>query len=307
MYSFVIPVYGSSGSLSELLARINLTFNEGEIPFEIVFIEDCGGDDSWSMIESLVRLDNRVCGIRLSRNYGQHNALLCGIRAAKGEIIITLDDDLQHPPEEIPKLIEKINEGFDVVYGPPDKEQHGILRDLASQITKFSLASAMGAANARQANALRVFRTQLRDAFVDYQSPTVNIDVLLSWSTSSFTAVRVRHEPRRSGPSGYTFRKLVSHAMNMMTGFSSQPLQYASIIGVLFGFLGILILFYVLFTWIIYGSSVPGFAFLASLIAIFSAAQLLALGIMGEYLSRMHFRSMNRPAYHVREVSLPRS
>lgn len=303
MYSFVVPVYRSAGSLSELHKRIINAFDNEQALLEILFIEDAGGDSSWAVIEELTRIDKRVRGFRLSRNYGQHNAILCGIREATGDIIITLDDDLQHPPEEIPKLIVKINEGFDVVYGPPEKEQHGILRDLASQITKFSLESAMGASNARQVGALRVFRTRLRDAFADYQSPTVSIDVLLTWATTKFTAVSVRHDVRRVGASGYTPRMLVRHALNMMTGFSSQPLQYASIIGFLFGIFGLVILIYVLVVWIIYGSAVPGFAFLASLIAIFSGAQLLALGIIGEYLSRMHFRTMNRPPYLVREVA----
>lgn len=303
MLSFVIPVYRSAENLTELHKRICAEFNDYSFPFEIIFIEDCGGDDSWSIIQALVKIDKRIRGFRLSRNYGQHNALLCGIREAKGDLIITMDDDLQHPPEEIHKLIAKLNEGFDVVYGPPAKEQHGLLRDLASQITKFSLESAMGAANARQVGALRVFRTQLRDAFSQYQSPTVSIDVLLTWATTKYAAVRVRHDVRTIGTSGYTPRKLLRHALNMMTGFSSRPLQYASLTGFLFGLLGILVLIYVLLVWIIYGSAVPGFAFLASIIAIFSGAQLLALGIIGEYLSRMHFRTMNRPPYLVREVA----
>jgi undecaprenyl-phosphate 4-deoxy-4-formamido-L-arabinose transferase len=235
----------------------------------------------------------------MSRNYGQHNALLCGIREARGETIVTLDDDLQHPPEEIPKLLAKLDEGFDVVYGPPEREQHGLLRDLASQITKLALEGAMGAANARQVSALRAFRTRLRDAFAEYRSPTVNIDVLLTWATTRFSAVRVRHDARQYGQSGYTPRKLVRHALNMMTGFSTRPLQLASLMGFGFALFGLVILAYVLMRWLFQGSAVPGFAFLASIVAIFSGAQLLALGIIGEYLARMHFRTMERPAYVV--------
>jgi len=299
MISFIVPVYCSAESLPELHQRLAAEFDAVRGGFELVFVEDCGGDHSWDIIEQLARQDPRVRGFRMSRNYGQHNALLCGIRAARGEVIVTLDDDLQHPPEEIPKLLAKLDEKYDVVYGPPEREQHGVLRDLASQITKLALEGAMGAANARQVSALRAFRTRLRDAFADYRSPTVNIDVLLTWATARFTAVRVRHDLRKFGESGYTPRKLVRHALNMMTGFSTRPLQLASLTGFVFALFGLFILAYVLIRWLLQGSEVPGFAFLASMIAIFSGAQLVALGIIGEYLARMHFRTMERPPYVV--------
>lgn len=299
MISFVIPVYRSAESLQELHQRLTQVFAAETNGFEIIFVEDCGGDNSWQVIQRLADEDSRVRGFRMSRNYGQHNALLCGIRAAQGEVIVTLDDDLQHPPEEIPRLLARLDEGYDVVYGPPEQEQHGLLRDLASQITKLALEGAMGAANARQVSALRAFRARLRDAFADYRSPTVNIDVLLTWSTARFSAVRVRHELRKFGESNYTPRKLVRHALNMMTGFSTLPLQLASLMGFAFALFGLAILAYVLIRWLLQGSAVPGFAFLASIIAIFSGAQLMALGIIGEYLARMHFRTMERPAYLV--------
>ncbi|WP_295543722.1 glycosyltransferase family 2 protein [uncultured Thiohalocapsa sp.] len=302
MISFVVPVYRSAESLPELHQRLTAEFGAAPDGFELIFVEDCGGDQSWEVIQQLAAQDPRVRGFRMSRNYGQHNALLCGIRAAQGEIIVTLDDDLQHPPEEIPKLLVKLDEGYDVVYGPPEREQHGLLRDLASQITKLALEGAMGAANARQVSALRAFRTRLRDAFADYRSPTVNIDVLLTWATTRFSAVRVRHEARKFGQSGYTPRKLVRHALNMMTGFSTRPLQLASMMGFAFALFGLVILAYVLLRWLLQGSAVPGFAFLASIIAIFSGAQLMALGIMGEYLARMHLRTMERPPYLVRDA-----
>lgn len=155
----------------------------------------------------------------------------------------------------------------------------------------------MGAANACQVSALRVFRTCLRDAFAEYRSPTVNIDVLLTWATTRFSAVKVRHGARKYGKSGYTPRKLVRHALNMMTGFSTRPLQLATLMGFGFALLGLAILAYVLIRWLLEGSAAPGFAFLASIIAIFSGAQRMALGIIGEYLARMHMRTIERPAY----------
>jgi undecaprenyl-phosphate 4-deoxy-4-formamido-L-arabinose transferase len=233
----------------------------------------------------------------MSRNYGQHNALLSGIRAARYGVIVTLDDDLQNPPEEIAKLIARLDETTDVVYGTPQEEQHGFLRDQGSRITKLALQSAMGAETARNVSAFRAFRTRLREAFATYRGPYVSIDVLLTWGTTRFSHVQVRHEPRMLGASNYTFRKLITHAFNMMTGFSTLPLQIASVIGFLFTLFGLVILVYVLVSFVTNGSVVPGFAFLASIIAIFSGAQLFALGIIGEYLARMHFRTMDRPTY----------
>jgi undecaprenyl-phosphate 4-deoxy-4-formamido-L-arabinose transferase len=302
--SFVIPVYRSEESLVELHRRIVEVFCRSTDDLEIIFVEDSGPDESWATIRRVAERDPRVRGFRMSRNFGQHNALLCGIREARGDIIVTLDDDLQHPPEEVPKLLAKLAEGHDVVYGAPERQQHGLLRDLASLITKLALENSMGAANARQVSALRVFRARLRDAFSDYRSPTVNIDVLLTWATTRFAAIKVRHEPRRFGASGYTPRKLVRHALNMMTGFSTRPLQLASLMGFVFALFGLAILAYVLIRWLLQGSAVPGFAFLASIIAIFSGAQLVALGIIGEYLARMHLRTMERPPYLVADRTI---
>lgn len=300
--SVVIPVYRSQDSLRELHQRLTTVLEAQKLSFEIVFVEDCGGDNSWEVIQELAVEDVRVIGLSMSRNYGQHNALLAGIRAANGLMIATLDDDLQHPPEELPNILSKLYEGYDVVYGSPLTEQHGIFRDMASQITKIALQNAMGAETARYVSAFRVFRTELRDAFNEYKSPTVNLDVLLTWGTTRFIAIPVKHESRKYGESGYTTRKLIQHAMNMMTGFSTMPLKLASFIGFLFAFFGIFVLVYILLRYLFIGSVVPGFPFLASVIALFSGAQLLALGIIGEYLARMHQRTMERPIYNVCKV-----
>lgn len=165
----------------------------------------------------------------------------------------------------------------------------------------------IGAANARQVSALRAFCTRLRDAFPDYRNTTVNIDVLLTWATTRFSGVRVRHEARKFGQSGYTPRKLVHHALNMTTGFSIRPLQIASLMGFAFSFSGLVILAYALIRWLMQGSAVPGFAFLAFIIAVLSGAQLMALGIIEEYMARMHFRTMEWPPYVVRQETTDQS
>ena len=301
--SVVIPTYNSELSLPELVGRLQPVLETIASDYELIMVDDGSRDGTWGVIEELVRDHDWVKGVHLMRNYGQHNALICGIRLARHEVTVTMDDDLQHPPEEIPKLLDRLGTGTDVVYGTPSQEQHGLWRDLATQVTKFALQSSMGAPIARKAGAFRVFRTQLRDAFAGYDGPYVSIDVLLTWGTTHFDAVEVRHEPRSLGVSNYTLRKLVVHALNMLTGFSTWPLQLASMIGFVFTLIGTVALLYVVIHYLVVGGVVPGFSFLASMIAIFSGAQLFALGIIGEYLARMHARSMQHPTYTVREVA----
>ncbi len=299
--SVVVPVYRSERLLEELVKRLLAVLPTTSARREVILVNDGSPDQSWRVIADLVARYPEVQGLDLMRNYGQHNALLAGIRVARGEIIVTIDDDLQHPPEDIPKLLAKLAEGYDVVYGAPQSEDHGLWRDLASQVTKLALQAAVGAETARKVSAFRAFRTPVREAFATYQSPFLSIDVLLTWGTTRFAAVPVRHDRRLAGTSNYTFRKLVTHALNMATGFSTLPLQVASLVGFGFTLFGIVVLAYVLGRALLEGGSVPGFPFLASVIAIFSGAQLFALGIIGEYLARMHYRLMEKPTYTVRQ------
>ncbi len=299
----VVPVYNSDEALPKLVARLQPVLAENSDEYEVILVDDCSHSDTWRIIEDLAASRPWLRGLRLMRNYGQHNALLCGIREARHEIIITLDDDLQNPPEEIPKLLAALSAGADVVYGTPLQEQHGFWRDMASRITKVALSGGMGAETARKVSAFRAFRSGVRDAFSNYPGPFVSIDVLLTWGTNRFVSVPVHHDARQDGESNYTMRRLIVHALNMMTGFSVVPLQIASLVGFAFTFVGILVLAFVLGRYLLEGTSVPGFPFLASIVAIFSGAQLFALGIIGEYLARMHFRSMEQPAYTVRSTT----
>ena len=301
----VVPAYNSELSLAELVRRLHPVLELQTSDYELIIVDDCSRDGTWSVIQGLAKEHGWVKGVHLMRNYGQHNALLCGIRLARCGLTITMDDDLQHPPEEIPKLLDKLTPDKDVVYGTPAQETHGLWRDVASQVTKIALQSAMGAPIARKAGPFRLFRTRTRDAFAAYDGPYVSIDVLLTWGTTRFSAVEVRHAPRTLGTSNYTFRKLVVHALNMVTGFSTWPLQMSSLIGLFFTVVGVIALLFVVIRYVIQGGTVPGFSFLASMIAIFSGAQLFSLGIIGEYLARMHARSMQHPTYSVGEMTQP--
>lgn len=301
--SAVIPVHRSEASLPLLIPRLTAALEQLTSAHEIILVDDGSPDASWAVIASAAQTDARVRGIRLMRNFGQANALLVGIRSARYRLVVTLDDDLQNPPEEIAKLLGRLTDDVDVVYGTPVAEKHSLWRSAASRITKYALQEAMGAPAARSVSSFRIFRTNLRRAFERFQSPDMSIDVLLTWATTRFAAVEVRHEPRLAGKSNYTFGRLVHHALNLITGFSNRPLRLASMIGFLFTLFGVVVFVVVVVRFFLGGDSVPGFPFIASIIAIFSGVQLLILGIMGEYLARMHVRLMERPTYVVMETT----
>jgi glycosyltransferase involved in cell wall biosynthesis len=297
--SVVVPVYNGAPTLRELVRRCNRTLSALGCDHEMILVNDASQDRSWDEINSLSNEFSEVRGIDLLRNSGQHNALLAGIRGAQGDVIVTLDDDLQNPPEEIPKLLDALAE-YDVVYGTPIDKRHGRFRNLAARLVAASLFR-MGGSSAPIVSPYRAFRTELRLAFADFRGSEVSIDGILTWGTDRFGAVPVEHLDRTHGESNYDFWKLLRHALTMITAFSTKPLRFATLVGftaTLFGF-GILI--YVLVLRIVGGTSVPGFAFLASLISILAGAQLFTIGVIGEYLARVHTRVMERPTYTVRE------
>lgn len=296
--SVIVPVYRGESLLEPLVARLGAALPEFAEAYEVILINDGSPDRSWEVIERLSKTHPWVRGIRLMRNYGQHNATLCGMRAARYEITVTMDQDLQHPPEEIPILLAELEKGFDVVYGAPKKLPQGFLRNLLTANMKKMLANTMGVTAVKNISAFRVYRTHLRDAFESFRSPTMIVDVLLSWGTARFTSVPVNIAEARS--SNYNFAGLVRAALLILIGFSTKPLRLASWIGFIMTLFGLGVFLYVLVIYFSLGS-LPGFPFLASIIALFSGAQLFALGIFGEYLARMFDRTMDRPAYVVHE------
>jgi glycosyltransferase involved in cell wall biosynthesis len=299
--SIVVPVYKGEETLQELVERLHKVLESLGGKYELILVNDGSPDRSWESISSLSKHYPWVLGINLMRNYGQHNATLCGIRHAQYEYTVTIDDDLQNPPEEIPALLAKLAEGYDVVYGTPQKVSQNVWRTLASKVIRLVLRNVMGSEVAWKASAFRAFHTSIRSAFVDYASPSVFVDVLLTWGAVSYAAVSVRQDVRKVGASTYTVGKLLALALDMLTGFSTLPLRVASMIGFFFTLFGMGVLVYVMGRYFILGGSIPGFPFLASIIAIFSGATLFALGIIGEYLGRIYTHSMGQPPYMVRE------
>ncbi|MBT3189189.1 MAG: glycosyltransferase [Anaerolineae bacterium] len=299
--SVVIPVYKSEKILPFLVESLKKSLNALGEDYEVILVVDGSPDGSWGKILELRRNYAWLRGIHLMRNYGQHNALLQGIRAATYDTIITMDDDLQHPPKEIHKLLAELEKGYDVVYGYPEKETHLLWRNFSSRLMKQILRISLGVVGIEKSGAFRAFRTSLRNGFADYSSSFISIDVLLTWGTTRFGYIPVQHASRKEGDSNYTFRKLILHTFNLITGFSTLPIQLASWLGFGLTFFGLGIFLYVIIRFFLQGSPVPGFPFLASIIAIFSGAQLFAMGIFGEYLSRMYFRLMGKPQSLIRD------
>lgn len=299
--SIVVPVFNSEKTIRQLVERVENALGSISNKFELILVNDCSHDGSWNVITDLAEQKHWIVAINLRRNFGQHNALLCGIRNAKYEYTITIDDDLQHPPEEIHKLLAEMDHGMDVVYGIPNKMPHSSWRNFFSKYTKLFLARAIGIPRVKNISAFRAFKTSLCDSFTNFKSSDVFIDALLSWGTSRFGTVQVNESPRAAGQSNYNLWKLIKMSLLILTGFSTAPLRFASLIGFAFTLLGGFILLYVLLRYATEGS-IPGFPFLASVITIFSGTQLFAMGIFGEYLGHIFERSSTRPPYLVDQI-----
>lgn len=305
--SVVIPCYRSESTLRELVARLLETLGRLAVDgvvgaYEIILVVDGSPDGSEDVARTLAEGSARVSTMALRRNFGQHNALVAGIRVARHEVVVTLDDDLQHPPEEIALLLQELEDpAVDLVYAVPEVEEHGALRSLASRSVKAALRLS-GIKNAAWVGAFRAFRTDLREGFSAVNDAHVNLDVLLSWITTRVRPVRVRMDQRTHGRSSYGFRRLARHTLNMVTGYGTAPLKLATWLGFALGLLGAVMLVIVLVRFLIQETTVPGFTTLAALISLFAGAQMVSIGIIGEYLGRQHFRSMSRPMYVVRDV-----
>jgi undecaprenyl-phosphate 4-deoxy-4-formamido-L-arabinose transferase len=299
--SVVIPVYNSQASLPALVERLAAVLPAVTDRFEVILVNDGSRDDSWDGIGQAARKHAWVRGINLMRNYGQHNALLAGIRAARFAVVVTMDDDLQHPPEEIPRLLEALGHGQDLVYGIPASAEHGVSRAVSSRLTRLWLHRVLGVGIAAHASAFRAFRTILREGFVQYEGPAVAIDALLAWTTTRIATVEVRHDPRRHGRSQYGWLKLARLALDLTTTFRTWPLRLASLVGFVVMLLGLGALAFVLGSYLVTGQPLSVFRFSAAIVAIFSGAQLFTLGILGEYVARIHHRVLREPSYVVRE------
>jgi len=300
--SVIIPVYRGEDTLEPLIERLSKVLPKFAKIYEVLLVNDGSPDRSWEIIERLAKQHKWVRGIALMRNYGQENATLCGIRSARYEVIVTMDDDLQHNPEELPKLINKLDEGYDVVYGVPRTRRQPWWKRIPASLVKGAISSAIGLPAIRDMSSYKVFRASMKPAFESITSPDVQIDVLLSWGTTRFATMQIEEASRTAGKSNYDINKLIKVSLLILTNYTTIPLRLASILGFLFTILGFFILIYVIAEYFTVGS-IPGFTFLASAITIFSGVQLFALGIIGEYLARMFERTSGKQPYIVTKTT----
>lgn len=297
--SVVAPCYNDSGGLHELVRRIKAALPNDKP--EIIIVNDGSQDDTADVLDALTTDDPDVVAISLMRNFGQHNATLAGIRQATAPICVTMDSDLQHRPEDIPRLVELVRRGADVAYATPARDPSPI-RYRLSRWTKTALRVFAGVEFASYVSAFRAFKTELRRTFADHRSPFVSIDVLLSWGARRTERIEVQFEQRNDGRSSYSVMRLVKHAVNLITGFSVRPLQLASVIGLATTLIGFLFFVLTIINYFWRGGGVAGFSTIMVLMTMFAGVQLLMLGIIGEYLSRIYIRLMDRPTYVVRTI-----
>jgi undecaprenyl-phosphate 4-deoxy-4-formamido-L-arabinose transferase len=299
--SVVVPCYRSRETLPELVAGLHRHLPDIATDYEIILVVDGSPDDTYAVARQLeLGQPGLVRALLLRRNYGQHNALMAGLSRARYEITVTMDDDLQHRADQVGALVEPLrNPVVDLVYGTAVAEEHGFARSLASRSMKAGLALA-GVPNARQVSAFRAFRTELREGFAHIADPFVSLDVVLSWTTTSVVGVAVRMDERTNGRSNYSVGGLVRHAWNMVTGYGTIPLRLVIWLGFLCSLAGLVGLVTILVLHFTGTIKVAGFTTLVALLTSFSGAMMLSIGVLGEYIGRLHFRSMQRPAYLVR-------
>ncbi len=296
--SVLVPVLNGERTIGELVARTRAVLDDHGREHEIILIDDGSTDGSWQVMDELARAESDVVAIGLSQNFGQHNALLCGIRAARMDTIVTIDDDLQHPPSEVPLLLDAIVPGVDLVYGRAQHYRHGVFRRASMVVLKFLLERWFRVPFAQQTTSFRAFRTSLRDAFDESPGREFSLDALLIASTRNVTSVVVRHDPRRTERSRHTLGTLMRHVTDSIAGSSFAPLFFASAVGALSlgaGLLGAL-------GWAVaaVGGAQPSpWWIAASVVGVLWGVTLVALGLLGNYAARLLMRSSGRRAFVV--------
>jgi len=296
--SIVVPVYGGSAALPELCQRLETTLGSAGLDYEVILVDDRGQAEAWSAICAVTGQHLQVRGLRLGRNFGQHAATICGIAHARGEWVVTMDDDLEHPPESIPSLLAAGDDDHPLVYGVFQKRTHAAYRNLSSTLMRRMLKRAFPDLNEDYCS-FRAIHAPLAKQLDRFGLNRPYIDGMLSWLTSSTRSVSVPHEQRQHGESTYTMRKLLSHAANIFVTFSYLPLRIATFGGAGLASLSFLYLLYVIYGKLSGSIINPGYASLMSVVLFACGIQLLILGVVGEYVGRLMGATFRRPVYVV--------
>ena len=299
--SLVIPVFNGEHTLESLYSSIRSEL-DGRYRYEVIFVYDCGSDQSWQVITKLkATYSEEIVAIRLTRNFGQHNAIICGIERARGDFIVTMDEDGQHDPADIPRLLQVAQEGeFDVVYGNPVLRSHTSWRNWSSNMMKLLLRHAIPELPPYY-SPYRVINKRIARILPTMRNSYTFLDGYLTWITQSFGCCDVRHHKRIGGVGGYTLRKLIEHSVNIIVTFSNLPLRLMTIASM--GVLSCVMVYsaYVLARALIYHDFAKGFPTLVIASGVSCSAILFAIGIVGEYIYRINQKTTRRPNFVITE------
>ena len=302
LISICIPCYKSANTLPVVVAGVKEEFSKRPEDYQFVLVNDGSPDNTFGTILDLCKEDEKITGVNLSRNYGQASAKLAALKYARGDIIVFMDDDGQHPAEGIFKLVDKMYEGYDVVYAAFPHKKHGFFKRLTSDMHN-SLSEFMGTKpKGVKRSSFTAWSRVVVDAMLRYKSPFVSIGSFIMTVTTKFANVEIEHRERLEGKSGYTFKKLIRMWLNLFISFSMLPLRIATYLGFLFsgaGFLGIL---YLLIRKIVHPTRVAGYTSTMITVLFMSGIIMIILGVMGEYLGRIYMTISGLPQYNVRGV-----
>ena len=304
--SLVIPVYGSEPVLPELVRRLQAMFDQQGRPsgdYELILVCDCSPDRSWAVIRSLAKQYPWVRGILLRMNAGQHNALMAGFSKARGRVIVTMDDDLQHAPEDIPLLLAELAQGRDMVYARFKSRKHAGWKVAGSRLNDLVAGYLMNKPKGLYLSPFRAMIADIRDDILRYQGPYVYVDGLILSVTRNIGTVDVDHHERYAGDSGYSLRKSISLWLKMATNFSIVPLRITSFVGLCFAGVGFVLALVLIIQKLTLDRMPIGWSSLIVTVLIVGGVQLLALGMLGEYLGRVLLILNSRPQYVVGETT----
>lgn len=299
-------MYGSEPVLPELVRRLQAMFDQQARPsgdYELILVCDCSPDRSWAVIRGLAQQYPWVRGILLRMNAGQHNALMAGFSHARGRVIVTMDDDLQHAPEDIPLLLAELAQGRDVVYARFKSRNHAGWKVAGSRLNDLVAGYLMNKPKGLYLSPFRAMTADIRDDILRYQGPYVYVDGLILSVTRNIGTVDVDHHERYAGDSGYSLRKSISLWLKMATNFSIVPLRITSFVGLCFAGVGFVLALMLIIQKLTLDRMPIGWSSLIVTVLIVGGVQLLALGMLGEYLGRVLLILNSRPQYVVGETT----
>jgi len=302
-YSIIVPVYNSEDSLDALFSSVCEALGAIGKEFEIIFVDDYSSDGSWEKllaIKETAKIPVRL--IRFAANYGQHSATFCGLKYAKGKVMITIDDDLQNPPSEIIKILGKIGEAdTDLVYGIGERA-HSTTRKVGSRLWKFGARKIDGGLG--EGSSFRALTAELRDKLVQHNHSVIFIDELLYWHTNHIQFVNVEHHPRKSGRIGYTPFKLLRMVIKLSFNYSTVPLKLMTYFGVFLSIISFIFGTLFIIRKAFFGVGVTGFTATIVTILFSTSVILISLGIIGKYLSNIFIALNNKPSFSIKETKL---